>query len=104
MLSSLLWLFIFIIGIIYFIKTRNDGYSVYEAFYGDRNKQKYTYDDEDDPYGDDDKDEDNPYGDDEDDEGNPYGDDEDDEDNPYGDDEDDEDDPYGDDDKDDKDV
>lgn len=83
MLSSLLLLFIFIIGIIYFIKTRNDGYSVYEAFYGDRNKQKYTYDDEDDPYGDD---EDNPYGDDEDDEDDPYGDDEDDEDNPYGDD------------------
>lgn len=56
MLSSLLWLFIFIIGIIYFIKTRNDGYSVYEEFYGDRNKQKYTYDERDDYryiYGDD---------------------------------------------------
>lgn len=93
MLSSLLWLFIFIIGIIYFIKTRNDGYSVYEEFYGDRNKQKYTYDDEDNPYGDDEDDEDDPYGDDEDDEDNPYGDDED---NPYGDDDKD--------DKDDKDV
>ena len=92
MLSSLLLLFIYIIGITYFIKTRHDGYSVYEAFYGDRNKQKYTYDDEDNPYGDDEDDEDDPYGDDGDDEG--------DEDNPYGDDEDN---PYGDDDKDDKD-
>ena len=93
MLSSLLKQKKIIISIIYFIKTRNDGYSVYEEFYGEKNKQKYTYDDEDDPYGDDEDDEDNPYGDDEDDEDNPYGDDEDDEDNPY-----------GDDDKDDKDV
>lgn len=56
MLSSLLWLFIFIIGIIYFIKTRNDGYSVYEEFYGEKKQQKYTYDERDDYryiYGDD---------------------------------------------------
>lgn len=35
----MLWLFIFIIGIIYFIKTRNDGYSVYEEFYGEKKQQ-----------------------------------------------------------------